>query len=536
VALMLDTLKIPHSPVAAGQLFQSMVGMDVYSYLQVALFPQEAKASDFERILKRPNKFLTNQLIARAKDWASFQHLPDLPNLREWERQKLVDFLTRVEHFSQAARLGSVSAASCLEMLKKEFGLAEFYQEQSRISDDLDQASDEGLLDVMIALAGNYKTPLEFYQFLYKSIADREKESGKETPERDETGGNEVFLSTIHKAKGKEFRNVVYFNLSQNSTEPKQAGFIEEERRVAYVAVTRPKDDLLITFSSTRPSEFLKEIALNPKFREVDEEELKHRVASVPLQLERASVVQKHLEATKQRKIASFRELTKTRKSRQSAWIQWLLDQIQRWRIDRALARIEDLDRQIKTHREATIAPLELDLQAMEEERQMRAALAKKVPTREQTSSERMIEAYKRVIEAISRNNALALDQFLAEELVDHNPAPGQSPGRKGFNERMAAARSSFPDLQGTIEDVIVAGDAYVIGRLAWHGTQQGPFAGLPPTHTATRLAATHIVRFEQEKIVEWWGDIFGAVLPMSGQAQPGQGIPSPSIKNERLE
>jgi predicted ester cyclase len=100
----------------------------------------------------------------------------------------------------------------------------------------------------------------------------------------------------------------------------------------------------------------------------------------------------------------------------------------------------------------------------------------------------------------------------------------------------MAAARSSFPDLQGTIEDVIVAGDAYVIGRLAWHGTQQGPFAGLPPTHTATRLAATHIVRFEQEKIVEWWGDIFGAVLPMSGQAQPGQGIPSPSIKNERLE
>src|SRR5829696_1245026 len=45
VAVMLDALGIPHSPVATRQLFQSPVGMDVYSYLQVILFPEEAKAS-----------------------------------------------------------------------------------------------------------------------------------------------------------------------------------------------------------------------------------------------------------------------------------------------------------------------------------------------------------------------------------------------------------------------------------------------------------------------------------------------------------
>ena len=72
VALMLDALGIPHSPVATQPLFQSSVGMDVYSYLQVMLFPNEANASDFERILKRPNKYLTNQLIAQGKDWISF--------------------------------------------------------------------------------------------------------------------------------------------------------------------------------------------------------------------------------------------------------------------------------------------------------------------------------------------------------------------------------------------------------------------------------------------------------------------------------
>jgi DNA helicase-2/ATP-dependent DNA helicase PcrA len=334
VAVMLDAMGIPHSPVATQQLFQSPVGRDVYSYLQVILFPKEAKPSDFERILKRPNKYFTNQLIAQAKEWVSFQHLPQLTTLRDWERQKLVDFITRIESFAQTARLGdgpqshgdasqshadaSQSASACMQTLKTEFGLAEFYREQSRITDDLDQASDEGLLDVIIALAGNYKTPLEFFQFLCKSIGDQKGDSEKDNgdganaPEREEAGGNEVYLSTIHRAKGKEFRNVVYFNLSQSAADPQQAASIEEERRVAYVGATRPKDDLLITFASTKPSEFLREIALNPRYRDVEDDDLKRGLTSAGLRLERARVVLKQLEGNKQNKIGFFRELTKT--------------------------------------------------------------------------------------------------------------------------------------------------------------------------------------------------------------------------------
>jgi superfamily I DNA/RNA helicase/very-short-patch-repair endonuclease len=472
LALMLDAFGIPHTPVATGQLFKSSVGMDVYSYLQVLLFPQEAKASDFERILKRPNKFLTNQLIAQARDWTSFEALPSLPGLRNWERQKLTDFIGLVEHSSRLARgeedtqttwaagqaredgsqvagmlsqsqdnrsptgkaatqlsgdaspsqsdgsqsrrdksqahwaaaspprenlsqpqgntslsrrdtapareAGSQSAADCLQTLKADFGLAEFYREQSRIADDLDQASSEGLLDVMIALAGNHKTPLTFYQFLCKSIADQEadpeKETGNGSPDREEAA-NWVQLSTIHKVKGREFRNVVYFNLSQNTGDPKQAAFVEEERRVAYVAATRPTDDLLITFSTTKPSEFLREIALNPQYSEVEEDDLQRSISSTGLRLERANVVLEQLEARKQKQIAGFRELKKTNTGKHSTWLQGLLNQVQLWRIDRALARIEGTEGQIKAHREATIAVLERELRAMEEEARMRVAL-----------------------------------------------------------------------------------------------------------------------------------------------------------------
>jgi DNA helicase-2/ATP-dependent DNA helicase PcrA len=381
VAVMLDAMGIPHSPVTTQQLFQSPVGMDVYSYLQVILFPEEAKASDFERILKRPNRYLTNQLIVQAKEWTSFWRLPQLTTLREWERQKLLDLITQIESFALRACLGdaSQSAADFMQTLKTEFGLAEFYREHSRLSDDLDQASAEGLLDVITALAANYKTPREFFQFICKSIEDQKSNSENTpengNPEREEANSNEVYLSTIHRAKGKEFRNVVYFNLSQTAADPKQATFIEEERRVAYVGATRPKDDLLITFASTKPSDFLREIALNPEFMDVDEDELRRRLIFSQLHLERAKVVLQQLEARKQNQIGFFRELTKTQSGQPPAWLQWLLGKIQLWRMDRALARIEDTDRQIKTHKEATIAPLERELHAMEAEGKMRAAL-----------------------------------------------------------------------------------------------------------------------------------------------------------------
>ncbi|HET6821166.1 MAG TPA: ATP-dependent helicase, partial [Anaerolineales bacterium] len=386
VAVMLDALGIPHSPAETGQLFRSSVGMDVYSYLQVILFPQEARAPEFERILKRPNKFITNQLIAQAKDWHSFLELRQLSTLRDSERQTLTDFTARIERLAQTAHTGAMTAAEFMQRLKTEFSLAEFYQEQASLTDDLDQASDEGLLDVIVALAGNYKTPAEFFQFIRKSIADANASTDGEntsgngrsdpgTSEREAAKPNEVYLSTIHRAKGREFRNVVYFNLSHTPADPKQASFVEEERRVAYVGATRAKDDLLITFATTKPSEFLREITLHPGYRELEPDDLRRGFTSASLHLERARVVLKQLEEQKQEEIVYFRELTKTQHGQGPAWLRRLLRKFQLWRVDRALARVEGIEEQIKTHREETIVPLEREIQALEEEGRMRTAL-----------------------------------------------------------------------------------------------------------------------------------------------------------------
>jgi steroid delta-isomerase-like uncharacterized protein len=120
---------------------------------------------------------------------------------------------------------------------------------------------------------------------------------------------------------------------------------------------------------------------------------------------------------------------------------------------------------------------------------------------------------YEGIIEAIGRGDPAALDDLMSPDFVDHNPLPGQASGRDGFKEWMAAARASFPDLVGTVEEVVAENDR-VAARMTWRGTHRGTFAGVTATNKRVSMSAFHIVRFEDGQAVEWWGtaDLFGAL------------------------
>ena len=104
--------------------------------------------------------------------------------------------------------------------------------------------------------------------------------------------------------------------------------------------------------------------------------------------------------------------------------------------------------------------------------------------------------AYRCIIEAVNAGDFDALNALFAADLVDHNPVPGQVPGLVGFKQWMATARRSFPDLSGTVEQVLAEGDL-LAGRVTWRGTQAGPFVGSAPTGKFVAFEAYHIARFE---------------------------------------
>jgi len=88
---------------------------------------------------------------------------------------------------------------------------------------------------------------------------------------------NRVTMMTIHASKGLEFKNVFVVGLEENlfptersKNNPKE---IEEERRLFYVAITRAKENVVLTYAKSRfhhgqpmnctPSRFVKEIDSN---------------------------------------------------------------------------------------------------------------------------------------------------------------------------------------------------------------------------------------------------------------------------------
>jgi steroid delta-isomerase-like uncharacterized protein len=122
-------------------------------------------------------------------------------------------------------------------------------------------------------------------------------------------------------------------------------------------------------------------------------------------------------------------------------------------------------------------------------------------------------DVYRRIIDAVSRGDADALDELMGADFVDHNPISNQAPGREGFKQWMAMARTAYPDLRGRVDDLVAEGDR-VAARMTWRGTHHGEFIGVGPTGTRVSFSAFHLVRFSEDRAVEWWGtaDLLGAL------------------------
>ena len=118
--------------------------------------------------------------------------------------------------------------------------------------------------------------------------------------------------------------------------------------------------------------------------------------------------------------------------------------------------------------------------------------------------------------EVLNDKNVNAVDELMAANYIDHNPAPGVPSGTEGMKQLMSMFFSAFPDLHATI-DVLVAEGDLVVGRMTNTGTHTGDFMGIPATGKKISFTETHIVRIADGKAVEHWGnqDDMGMMQPL---------------------
>lgn len=114
---------------------------------------------------------------------------------------------------------------------------------------------------------------------------------------------------------------------------------------------------------------------------------------------------------------------------------------------------------------------------------------------------------YQNYIEEMWHQKNLAdAERYFAPDYVDRAAPPMQPPGIEGAKFIIGFFLNAFPDVRIQLDDMIVEADK-LVARLSSHGTHQGEFFGLPPTHKTFDNTGIHIVRFAGDKMVEHWAN-----------------------------
>jgi DNA helicase-2/ATP-dependent DNA helicase PcrA len=254
---------IPYKVVGGTRFYDRREVKDALAYLRAVVNP--ADEVSVKRVLNVPKRGIGDTSVARLDAFAAAEGIPFAEALRRAGEAGLSGPAVRgVESFLRlldglSARLESDGPGDLLQAALDESGyLAELEAEQS--------VESAGRLENLGELVGSAREFTQLDEFLEQVslVAD--------TDELDDD--DRVVLMTLHAAKGLEFPVVFLIGMEEGVfphlralTEPDE---LEEERRLAYVGITRAQERLFLThawsrslFGSTHynpPSRFLDEI------------------------------------------------------------------------------------------------------------------------------------------------------------------------------------------------------------------------------------------------------------------------------------
>ncbi len=280
----LRRVRVPYQLVGGQSFFDRKEVRDVMAYLKVLSNP--ADEVSLLRIINTPvrgigeasiEKLLARAVKAGRKIWdvipdavAEKEISPKTAKAIESFRNLLTDFQKRFE-------TPGTSLSETLQSLLHDIDYEGEIEKQYKAADQ--QLARSAVLDECITALREYEKRSEkpdLGDFLEQSSLNG---NDREFGEDDSFEQPSIKLMTLHSAKGLEFPHVYLVGLEEGLLPHKRSitdelesnpSAIEEERRLAYVGITRAKDVLTISYAETRmkwgkryktkPSRFLKEM------------------------------------------------------------------------------------------------------------------------------------------------------------------------------------------------------------------------------------------------------------------------------------
>ena len=237
--------------------YRHFIVKDMMAYLQLAAGKRDR--SLFLTICNRPLRYLARNSMENRQ--VNFEDLRKFYCDKDW-------MLDIIDQFDVDVRMmKNMAPYAAIQYIRKKIGYDDFLKEYA----EKHQISWKQLMDVMAELeerSKNFKSYDEWEIHIAKYTQELEEQQAKARKIKGERE-NKVQLMTIHSAKGLEFEDVFVIHANEGEIPHQKAekkDEIEEERRLFYVALTRAKNNLCISYitqkngNSIKPSRFVEEL------------------------------------------------------------------------------------------------------------------------------------------------------------------------------------------------------------------------------------------------------------------------------------
>ena len=239
---------LPYRIIGGLKFYERSEIKDALSYLR--LVNQTNDDLSFERVVNKPKRSIGDSSLKKIHDYARIKDLSLFDASQEILKENILkpktvhnlkNFLIHIHSWKANAK--KIDHITLLENVLDESGYAMMLKnEKTPEADD----KLENLKELKASMKG------------YSSLDEFLENISLQTSIDEEWDGEKINIMTIHSAKGLEFDAVFLPGWEeglfphQKSIDEKGVTGIEEERRLAYVAITRAKKDLYISFALQR--------------------------------------------------------------------------------------------------------------------------------------------------------------------------------------------------------------------------------------------------------------------------------------------
>lgn len=269
--------KIPYQIIGGFKFYERAEVKDILAYLRFSINPSDTQA--FKRIINLPSRGIgkeTISLIEKVKneektDWMEALKLA-FPNLKAKQKISIQEFLEIIEYIRN---YGNKKPYDTVKYLLESINYIDYLQ--SKYPNDFYERI-ENINELQRVLLEVQNENKSLKDFLEEYVLSQAQDSIK--------NNNSLKIMTVHASKGLEFP-IVFLPALEEGIFPSGKSLgnpieMEEERRLFYVAITRAKEHLIMSFAEQRTSFKGKPLPSEPsRFLRDIRDEIKVKKASI---------------------------------------------------------------------------------------------------------------------------------------------------------------------------------------------------------------------------------------------------------------